>query len=973
MDDIVLDLTGCVIEHKRQLNDRQKQSIFGELLDYLLETRQDDRWGEWMIALSREQNRELFKKIRKNRGKNCMFDCVREDADGYDKGGYDKRKLAKLDKEKFNDFAFFVRRINMRINQLRGQNYRAYEKVKGHISSSAQKKLREELKIFLRNSFSVALLYIVPFCQAVDEIANPNKWYFLLCASRLFYDWARWNYYSVIDDDKKASCSMYRHIRNLAIKCAQDQASANSIKCRFNYLAATACRYMAECLSEGIWAGETIDEYFDVPSVRGGDRDNVPSNGGHVLPRVYVEDAVYFAKKALDDWEKGKGCNESEGERKALAYRFRRNYARILTFAARWWLLHPDVRGDRAYLFEYAKKSGLREKLIGPVCNNPMGTGLGYNPDGMQLMAKANYFCSQSICAPVNKEKQTGATISLRGKRLLEYEFHLRVFIEMLAWFFTQEHTGNMQDMALESPCDGNRRKGRDATRPQGKILEKDTQLAMSVFCRMIIIYAHLFLDLPQGNQVGTAMLPATADAARSWLENYDFYKGGDESPFDIASLGKTRQGEPPALDETRFEIICSFMFGMAAQNRTTKSHLWVRLNALEDDKAPCVRSSLMVQTFLEKVWLPAKKALATDLRDSLAKVRNRIAAFLETYEKPEERSANYKEYPPFAMHFDLVAAPGNNSKHVEAIMNHHDLAWDFFGNRPVAPKKKKSAEFDGDGNEELERKFNLKTADKEGRRQIVDALFGEGLKREDLIRILFPEASDLNSRDAPSTQTSAESANPRGRNQKTSSLTQFFNNGKSATEIQKAIETLLSVDPMAGVANLSAYEEDSKGEDEYKMELKVFLDNAMRHLAKHSASIDCVKIRNALSVIASLSGEVARYGRERNWTRGVVRTLWNGIVAYIGSCQRLPFSFMSEIGEAVGEAMSASRYFCEKEIESLQKVLVLKSAVLWQHALRSPRGASDSFKIYGQIMGEDMLDASAIRAFCQSFSTEKN
>ena len=87
IDDIVLDLTGCVIEHKRQLDGGQKRGIFGELLDYLLETRQDDRWGEWMIALSREQNRELFRKIRKNPGKNCMFDCVREDADGYDKGG----------------------------------------------------------------------------------------------------------------------------------------------------------------------------------------------------------------------------------------------------------------------------------------------------------------------------------------------------------------------------------------------------------------------------------------------------------------------------------------------------------------------------------------------------------------------------------------------------------------------------------------------------------------------------------------------------------------------------------------------------------------------------------------------------------------------------------------------------------------------------------------------------------------------
>ncbi len=974
MDEIVLDLIGCVIEHKRQLNRRQKRSVFGELLDYLAETRQDDRWWEWMTALSREQNRDLFKKIRKTPAKNCLFDCVRGNAGGYDENDYDKDGLRSLGKERFDDFAFVVRRINMRINALRARNYKAYEKIKNRISPSSQRAMREKLKVFLRNCFSVAMLYVRPFWKAAENVRNPNKWYFMLCAARLFYDRARWRYYSVIDDDKRSACETYRHIRDLAIKCSRDMASENSTRCRFNYLAATACRYMAECSSDGIWPGETVGEYLDAMPQRGGGRDGVPSRGGHVQPRVYVEDAVHFAKKALDDWESARGCAESQGEYKALAYRFRRNYARILTFAARWWLLHPGRNGSRPDLFEYPRASGVREKLIGPVCNDPSGTGLGYDPDGLQLMNKANYFCSQSICAPVGKEDETGPTITLHGKRLLEYEFHQRVFIEMLAWFFSNEHSGNMLDIALDPACGGGGAKGAGATRSQNAIKEKDARQAMSVFCRMIAIYAHLFLEASNGNGDGTAMAPATAAAAKAWLGKHDFYKGSEDNPFDIASLDKTRQGDLPALDETRFEIICSFMFGTTAQNRVAESGIWKRLGELEAENGvnAKLRTGAAVEVFLEQVWRPAKKALETDLRDSLARIQGRIAEFEEKYAQPEERRANHCEYPPFVMRFDLVAAPGDNPRRVDTIMSHHGLSWDAFGKGPDASRENKAPELAGSDGNDREQGFSLKTADKEGRWTIVEALFGEGLGREELSGILFPRSTEESSGHGSLSQSSAKPAHSKGRNPKASALTQFFNNGKSATEIQKAAETLLSVDPVAGVEYLSAFGEDSNDGNECKTELKAFLNSAMSHMARHSASAECEKILNALSAIAAIAGNLSGESEESEREKKAVRTLWNGIVAYVGSCPRIPFSFLNEIGETLAEAMDASRAFCDREIASLQTVLVSKSAVLWQHAVRNPRKAVESFAIYGKMMGEDMLGKDAVRDFCRSFPVKK-
>ena len=54
-DDVILSLIGSVLENRERLTGGQKQIVYGELLDYLLETRKHSVWEDWMIALSHEQ------------------------------------------------------------------------------------------------------------------------------------------------------------------------------------------------------------------------------------------------------------------------------------------------------------------------------------------------------------------------------------------------------------------------------------------------------------------------------------------------------------------------------------------------------------------------------------------------------------------------------------------------------------------------------------------------------------------------------------------------------------------------------------------------------------------------------------------------------------------------------------------------------------------------------------------------------
>ena len=632
---ILLDLVSCVLEHRKaNLTYPQKFTVFGELLDYLNETRQYQRWPEWMIALSRQSNRDLFKKIRAKSADNGFFPGAKKDANG--RVSYDIAVLENLTKDELDDCAFFVRRVNMRINEIRFDNFRKqqdeFDAISGKLLSNtgnplftALRELEERGKSFVRNYFAWAKENVKPYLEAVRKTNNPHRWYFLMCATRLMYDWARWHYYSVLDEDKRNACDMYRDIRDLADECAhyvnalfarrqkagaklpKEEWALPVVKCRFHYMAATACRYMAECTSEGIWHGD--EDAAD-----------------------YASAAVEYARKAVREYEKGYAIISGGGENKALNYRFRRNCARILTFAARWWLLHPNEYGGQPHM---------------KGCD-------GDYPEsyGMALLNEAGAHYAEAVFTPIGADESSGRRpMVLHGKRQLEYEFHLRVWLEMLAYY-----------------C-------RTYMEPGDE--EGASYVAMPMFCRMLLIYDHLFKEGGDASASWgrlTSLTHETAEAAREWLRRHDPYSGEGEV-FDVSQLDRTLQGVPPSLEETRFEMLCAFRFSTSATQRATDSALWKQLERMEGEAGS--PSSDEIAEFVKRVWLPAKDALQADLDETLGIMKGKTARFLKENKTAEDRKRNWKGYPPFKYRFNLLAAPGNNSKHVECIMHRFKMEWD--------------------------------------------------------------------------------------------------------------------------------------------------------------------------------------------------------------------------------------------------------------------------------------------------------
>lgn len=624
IEPVLLDLVTCILEYRKNLTNQEKFLIFGQLLDYLNETRQYNLWPEWMMALSRQSNRDVFKRIRAKSGGSGFFPGVKKDPDGT--LCYDLEAIGGLSKEDLDDCAFFVRRVNMSINEIRSDNFRKqqeeFEAIYGKLSpderkhiSSALHKLRARGKLFARNYFAWARENVKPYMEAVRQTGNQHRWYFLLCATRLMYDWARWHYYSTVDEDKRSACDMYRDIRDLADECVRDDNASPIVKCRFRYMAATACRYMAECSSEGIWRGD--EDASD-----------------------YVSAAVEYAREAVSKFGESCKTKTDNAETGALNYRFKRNCARILTFAARWWLLHPDERGNQPH-------------MEGEDEDYPMTYG-------MSLLREAGENCAESIFLPVGPgDHQGNGPVVLYGKRQLEYEFHLRVCIEMLAFQFSV-------DAQLALP-------------------EDVPSCAMSAFCKIILIYDYLFKNVKPDGSRGkrlTVLAQSTVNAARQWLGEYKARcladgEEVDEEWFDATRLDETLQGVPPSLAETRFETVCSIIYSTSARERATDSALWRKLKHIEAEVAHGKNTSQDTVGFVENVWRPASGALKADLDESCFRISRETARFDEENASAGKRRANWKGYPPFVYRFNLMAAPGNNSRHVDCIMRRHGMEWD--------------------------------------------------------------------------------------------------------------------------------------------------------------------------------------------------------------------------------------------------------------------------------------------------------
>lgn len=626
-EDALLDLLGWTLEKKTFLTNRQKLVIFGELLDYLLETRQYGRWGKWMISLSHENNRNMFREIRLQHSKGSVFPGSTRDPNG--QLHFDQAELEKLSKTQLDDYAFFVRRLNMYINQLRHENFARREHAFAELAehggvppklSPVLDAIQAKGKVPVRNYFRWALDNVKPFLEAVRRTKNPHRWYFLMCATRLMYDWARWHYYSVLDEDKRAACDMYHDIRDLAEKCRLNSSVEVTIKCRFAYMAATACRYMAEGASAGIW-------------------------GRQKEAAGYVVEAVDFARYAMDVWKSEKSDAET-GEYKALNYRFTRNYARIATFAARWWLLHPTKSGERPFMPE---QDNLDPKRYGIIL---LRGRKERKKKELKELTGATEYCQQTICSPLRADESAATCpMVLEGKRLLEYEFHLRVCLEMLVYFFSNDTEGAPKIDDSDS---------------------EDIQKAMSIFCRMVVIYTYLFLAGFRGNSKKKWM--TLAEDAKLWLKRHDHYFDvqTEENPFDISVLDKTVQGSPPSLSETRFETVCSFMYSIGIGAQPSINVLWGFLSELSRK----IQVEGLVE-FLDKVWGPAKKALEADLKESVKIAESDTEAFSKTNGTSKLRKEHWKDYPPFRFRNALVNAPGNNPEYVACLMRQFGLRWD--------------------------------------------------------------------------------------------------------------------------------------------------------------------------------------------------------------------------------------------------------------------------------------------------------
>lgn len=905
LEPILLDMVSSVLEHRRNLNAFQRSAIFGELLDYLYETRQYTRWPQWMIALSRQPNRYLFKRIRAKPDSGVFFPGGKKDAAGT--VHYDLAAIENLSKEELDECAYFVRRVNMRINEIRFDNFKReqeeFDAIFDKLSSSPKSTLFEALreltdlgKCSARNYFAWARENVKPFLEAVRKSSNENRWYFLVCATRLMYDWARWHYYSTEDDDRKNACEMYRDIRDLADECFDDNDATDKIRCRFAYMAATACRYMAEGTSEGIWRGDAT-------------------------AADYASAAIRYARGAVDVFKKASREMGNGGEKRALNYRFNRNYARILTFAARWWLMHPNKRGMHPHMESE-------------------------DPDypdnyGVQLLEVARECHAESVFLPMGPDcGHDKGPVVLYGKRQLEYEFHLRVCIEMLAHHFSVD----MQyGVAADLPS-----------------------RAMRRFCEMILIYDHLFKSGKPDGLVGkrfTELHPDTVRSAREWLLGHEAGSFEDYK-FDVSQLNKTLQGAPPSLEETRFEIICAFMFNPATE-RVAESALWGQLVAIEDGVNSGKPFSEEAVDFVRKIWRPASTALKADFDETCYRMRRKTAQFEREYTSPEQRVEKWKDYPPFRYWFKLVAAPGNNPNRVKCLLRRFGMGWDHLEKGESGGQKEAGAK------RGPKRKKKFREISKEEREQLLKMIFGPWRERKELNDVLFPNSEAIQRATCAETPDDARKAARMAAKSRTASMTQFMNRGKSSGEIEAALKVLLSIDPMAGAPNMAAFGKDKAIEGEFSTDVMVFKKNAARYLKRISQFDACQNIEVATIAIEALACDLDNKAIGHQEATMAMSTLWHGITALLEGMGNVPFSLLRDLGKSIHDAVSASSKHCKLEIKTFHAVAERHAKSLWRHASLGPAEARTSFNILAELTGR-RIPPELTECFCASFPSER-
>lgn len=635
----LLSLLDSILFHKGRLTDEQQHLVLGPLLEYLKEARDFNRWSRWMIATAFGSNTDALWHLRAGDRGNTRWRFPKSLVMN-DPAGADDIDLRKLSKAQLDACGFFVRRFNLRINEIRHQNY---QKVRAFFDTPRTgtpgfSALREKRNPLLRACFKWVRLKILPFWEDMIEVDNPDRWYFLVCGARLLYDWMTWRSFSVKDADLRAASNAFRKLLDLSeradtelatdepaakqtehAKESSDAADARArhmeeleIRCRLKYLASGGCRHMAESASRNVWT----------------DEQGRPA-------RYFAQQAAEQARQAHVLWELG---GKGSCAYRALSYIFARNHARQLTFVARWWLLHPTSERHRPRMH-----TTIPEYF------------------GTDTMTEASGIYQDLFRRQKNKLR-TGCLV-LNGKLMYEYEFHLRVWIEQLAFF-----------------CQSTFKNGNDA---------RDREMAMTCFSKAFLIYLHLFVEaqvvgLDQFLTLEPARKEHALDLKRKvvqWLKNYR----NEDCPFDEAVLRGKVLEMSSALTESRFETICALKYGTGSKTLRT-STLWKALADIER-RVRCGRTGDKAATeFATEIWPEARLYLETDLKSTIEWVKGKEKQFLKEHRLDSREPSDdalrklkrcWRDYPPWGIRHCLVFEAGNNPAHVDLLLRRHDLDWE--------------------------------------------------------------------------------------------------------------------------------------------------------------------------------------------------------------------------------------------------------------------------------------------------------
>lgn len=606
---LVVDLVRGVLNRDQTLMRETRKVALGELFDYLLENRMFKEYKDCLWGLARKTREDLC-----NIGRPWFPGCSAFDKDGYPI--MDLVRTNAMSEGQFEEAAILVRCVNMQINAVRSSRFQdklRYDNLSLYSTSSHQdptdaKSYSDDVealnrekdaakikglqkKIWLRKAFGEVNQIIKPVWMFVYEKSdNPHRWTFLSTGARLFYDWARYNWYSLDKTDVKLAANMYEQIYDMALKCVDDCHVDAKIKADFLYMASTACRYMAEATSAKKWRGSKT------------------SVG-------YVVESINCARSAIKYIPK---------HSRAYEYRFGRNLARIQTFAVRWWLKHkmPDMYGD----VTFDGQTNLR----------------GQDPRlwGINVLKEALSKIETTLRVPISPDDRVvgGGPLCLKGKRLLEWEFHLRVQIEaIIAWL----------------PFDP------DAAHVEENNTRRD--LARAALACILLNYGHLCNGVTHLSQKSLDWAVKQSTMAEG---NHDFY-------FDsVKTLRLTSQENPPSVP-CRLEILNSILSFTNDRNRQ-KTRLCKTLENLESDGSPARCALAELEQDLKEI----KSLLQNENLEFILKNRREdVCDDVEWFEKEE-----WKNLPAFSHLDELIWGPGSNSKECERLFSSCNLDWDYYG-----------------------------------------------------------------------------------------------------------------------------------------------------------------------------------------------------------------------------------------------------------------------------------------------------